>query len=87
MLDKKGNEIICQNCQGTGYVGRVGVFELMVVDDSVRKLIAEGASVNRVKSQCRKNRMYYLQEEALLKVIDGTTSMNEVLRGLRDGGK
>jgi len=87
VLDKKGNEIICQNCQGTGYVGRVGVFELMIVDDAVRKLIAEGASVNSIKKQCRKNRMYYLQEEALLKVIDGTTSMNEVLRGLRDGGK
>lgn len=87
LLDKKGNEIICPQCQGTGYVGRTGVFELMVVDDAVRQLIAEGASVDRIKSQCRKNKMYYLQEEALLKVIDGTTSMDEVLRSLRENGK
>ena len=36
--------------------------------------------MNRVKAQCRKNKMYYLQEEGLLKVIAGTTSMNEILR-------
>lgn len=87
ILDKKGNEIICPQCQGTGYVGRTGVFELMIVDDAIKQLIAEGASVDRIKSQCRKSKMYYLQEEALLKVIDGTTSMDEVLRALRENGK
>ncbi len=78
-----GKEIVCMTCRGTGYVGRTGIFELLVVDEAVSKLIEEGASVSRIKSQCRKNRMYYLQEEGLLKVIDGTTSMNEVLRCLK----
>jgi type II secretory ATPase GspE/PulE/Tfp pilus assembly ATPase PilB-like protein len=87
ILDKKGNEIICPNCQGTGYVGRTGVYELLVVTEPIARLIGEGASINRIKSECRKNRMYYLQEEALLKVIDGTTSMQEVLRSLRENGK
>jgi type II secretory ATPase GspE/PulE/Tfp pilus assembly ATPase PilB-like protein len=87
ILDKKGNEIICPNCRGSGYVGRTGVFELLIVDPVVAKLIAQGASINRIKSQCRKNKMYYLQEEALLKVIDGTTSMNEVLRSLKETEK
>ncbi len=87
LVDKKGNPIICESCQGTGYVGRVGCFELMVIDDATRTLIAEGATINRIKSQVRKNKMYYLQEESLLKVIDGTTSMNEVLRALKSGGK
>jgi len=86
-LSKRGKEIICQTCQGTGYVGRVGVFEVLVVDPAVAKLIAEGASIEKIKAQCRKNKMYYLQEEALLKVIDGTTSMNEVLRCLGSGEK
>jgi len=85
-LDKKGNPIVCRHCQGTGYYGRVGLFELMVVNEKVSKLIAEGAPVNKIKTECRKNRMYYLQEEGLLKVIDGTTSMNEVLRTLRSNG-
>ncbi len=81
-LNKRGKEIVCPTCQGTGYVGRTGLFEVLVVDPAVAKLIAEGATIDKIKAQCRKNKMYYLQEEALLKVIDGTTSMNEVLRCL-----
>jgi type II secretory ATPase GspE/PulE/Tfp pilus assembly ATPase PilB-like protein len=86
-LNKRGKEIVCPTCQGSGYVGRVGVFEVLVVDPTVSKLIAEGVGVDKIKAQCRKNKMYYLQEEALLKVIDGTTSMNEVLRCLGGGEK
>ncbi len=83
--DRRGRPIECMQCQGTGFVGRTGIYELLVVDEPVAKLIAMGASTNRIKSQCRKRRMYYLQEEALLKVIDGTTSMDEILRCLRTG--
>ena len=79
-LDRKGKEIVCMTCRGSGYVGRTGVFEVLVVDATVAGLIKEGAPMNRVKAQCRKNKMYYLQEEGLLKVIAGTTSMNEILR-------
>ncbi|MCH7993083.1 MAG: Flp pilus assembly complex ATPase component TadA [Planctomycetes bacterium] len=86
-LDRKGKEILCPHCQGTGYGGRTGIFELMVVDETIAKMIAEGATINRIKAQCRKGRMHYLQEEGLLKVIDGTTSMNEILRCLRTNGK
>jgi type II secretory ATPase GspE/PulE/Tfp pilus assembly ATPase PilB-like protein len=81
LVDKKGREIVCPTCQGSGYVGRTGLFELLVIKPDVAELITEGAPINRIKSQCRKNRMYYLQEEGLLKVIDGTTSINEILRG------
>ncbi|MFH0980907.1 MAG: ATPase, T2SS/T4P/T4SS family [Planctomycetota bacterium] len=83
ILDKRGRPILCQTCRGSGYVGRTGVFELLVVDKPMRALIAEGAPLKAVKTQARKNRMYYLQEEGLLKVMDGTTSLNEILRGLR----
>ncbi len=86
-LDRKGKPVVCTNCQGTGYVGRVGVFELLLLDPSVAKLLEENVPMDRVKALCRKSRMLYLQEEALLKVIDGTTSMNEVLRCLRGNEK
>lgn len=86
-LDKRGKEVMCPTCRGTGYHGRTGVFEVLVTDEPIGKLIAEGASVEKIQAQCRKNKMYYLQEEALLKVIDGTTSMNEVLRCLRSNEK
>jgi len=82
-MDRRGRPIVCSNCQGSGYFGRTGVFEVLPVDDNVRKLIAENAPIERIKALCRKHKMYYLQEEGLLKVIDGMTSMNEVLRCLR----
>ena len=85
--DRRGRPVVCSHCQGSGYFGRTGVFELMVIDASITKLIQENAPVERIKAQCRKNKMYYLQEEGLLKVIDGTTSMNEVLRCLRANDK
>ncbi|MFQ5592508.1 MAG: ATPase, T2SS/T4P/T4SS family, partial [Phycisphaerae bacterium] len=85
--DRRGKEIVCQNCQGSGYYGRVGVFELMPIGEAISKLIEGGAAMNKIKAQARKNRMYYIQEEGLLKVIEGVTSMNEVLRCLRNDEK
>ncbi len=84
---RRGKPIVCRKCQGTGYIGRTGVFEFFVVDPPVAKLIAAGEPVNRIKAQCRKSKMYYLQEEGLLRVIDGTTSMTEILRCLRTNEK
>lgn len=86
-VTRRGKPVVCQTCQGTGYVGRTGIFELLAIDESISRLIAEGAPINRIKAQARKNKMYYLQEEGLLKVIDGTTSMNEILRCLRTSEK
>lgn len=83
--DRRGREIHCGHCQGTGYYGRTGVFELLVVNDEIRNLIRTGARMNEIRAAARKNRMLFLQEEGLLKVIDGITSMNEVLRVLRNG--
>ena len=78
--DKHGNPILCPSCQGTGYFGRTAVFETFMISDALRKLIAEDAPVNVLRTQCRKERMLFLQEQVLRKVIDGTTSIQEVLR-------
>ncbi len=87
VYDRKGREIICQTCQGSGYVDRTGIFEILFVDDAVRKLIAAGAPIKQIKAQARKNKMLYMDEEGLLKVIDGTTALDEVIRVLRDDKK
>ncbi len=87
LVDKKGREIVCPSCQGTGYVNRTGLFELLAVDPIVTQLITEGAGLNKIKTQCRKNRMLYLQEEGLLKGIDGTTSIDEIIRGSKTEGE
>jgi len=79
-VDEDGHPIICPSCQGTGYIGRTGVFELMEITDDIRKLVSEKAQLAQIKAACRKNGMQYLQENALAKVIDGMTSIQEVIR-------
>lgn len=83
-VDKQGNPIICPVCQGSGYLGRTGVFELLIIDDALRSQIAAGASIATIKAEARKREMLYLQEVALQKVWEGITSINEVLRVTKD---
>lgn len=80
VVDEKGRPIICPACQGSGYVGRVAAFELLEVTDEVRQAVIRNASQTEIKKICRRNRMLYLQEQALRKVIEGDTSVQEVLR-------
>ena len=80
LVDADGNPIPCETCRGAGYFGRVGVFELLEVTDQLRQLVAEGASLSKIKAACRKDQMLYLQEQALQKVITGITSVQEVIR-------
>ncbi len=80
LTDPKGNPIVCPSCQGIGYIGRTAVFELIEVTDELRQIVASNASISEIKAVCRKNKMLYLQEQALRKVIDGQTSIQEVVR-------
>ena len=80
ITDEKGRPIICSACHGTGYLGRTAAFELLVVTEEIRQLIAQNAGLSQIKSGCRKNKMLYLQEQALRKVILGITGIKEVVR-------
>jgi type II secretory ATPase GspE/PulE/Tfp pilus assembly ATPase PilB-like protein len=71
---------ICKTCQGTGYYGRVGVFELLEVNEEIRQLIRQNAAVGQLKAAARKQRMHYMQENALRKVVSGETSIQEIIR-------
>ena len=73
-------EEICPTCGGTGYMGRTGIFELLVITDSMRDMIRENPSLNAIKAEARKNGMIYLQEDGLRQVIQGKTSIKELLR-------
>lgn len=77
----KEEEETCPDCLGLGYRGRTGVFEVMVLDDQARQFIASG-QVDHARSHLRKNRMLYLQESALTKVVEGVTSISEITRVL-----
>ena len=80
--DKHGKALTCENCQGTGYVGRTGVFEIITINNELRKVIKQSKSLPEIGTQFRRAKMLYLQEQALRKVISGTTAINEMIRVL-----
>jgi type IV pilus assembly protein PilB len=70
----------CDYCNNTGYKGRQGIFELMLMDDELRELIMRHASTNILRSEARKRGMRTLRETGLLAIYDGVTSIEEVVR-------
>jgi type II secretory ATPase GspE/PulE/Tfp pilus assembly ATPase PilB-like protein len=80
--DKRGKPTTCEHCQGTGFVGRTAVFELIIINDELRNAIKQSKSLPEIGTQFRRAKMLYLQEQALRKVIGGTTSVNEMIRVL-----
>ena len=70
----------CEYCGGTGYHGRTGVFELLVITDRIRDLIRDDINLNAIRQEAVKSGMKYLQEDGLRSVIEGTTSIQELLR-------
>jgi type IV pilus assembly protein PilB len=77
----KGYEPVgCVRCNHTGYRGRLGIYEVMPVDDGLRKLILEKNSADEMRDYARKQGMRTLREDGLEKIRDGVTSVAEVLR-------
>ena len=70
----------CPACNGTGYRGRTGVHELMVIDGPIRELLVGRPSIQAIRAAARKAGMRSLQEDGLRKVMAGITSVNEVVR-------
>ena len=80
--DKHGKPQTCEDCQGTGFVGRTGVFEMIVLDEALRSVILKSKSLGEITSAFRRAKMLYLQEQSLVKVINGVTAVNEIVRVL-----
>lgn len=70
----------CPRCKQTGFLGRSGIFELLVVDEHVRKLIDSGASAEQIKKLAQASGMRTLREAGLNKAKQGLTSVEEVFR-------
>jgi general secretion pathway protein E/type IV pilus assembly protein PilB len=70
----------CNECNLTGYRGRLGIFEIFVINDEVRHMIYDQTSAAELRQRARELGMRTLREDGLRKVISGTTTMEEVLR-------
>lgn len=70
----------CDNCGGTGYKGRVALYEVMVMGDSLRSFVLNGASTAELKAQAIRDGMLTLRMSGIKMIRDGITTIDEVLR-------
>jgi general secretion pathway protein E len=70
----------CRECRSTGYAGRVGLYELLTANDEIRTLATERASSSRIKQAAIQHGMRTLRDDGWTRVLNGQTSVDEVLR-------
>jgi len=70
----------CNKCGNTGYKGRIGIFELLKASDKISHLILENSPTNILQTQAVEEGMITLVEDGVLRVVEGTTTMEEVMR-------
>jgi type IV pilus assembly protein PilB len=70
----------CDTCRHTGYRGRLGVFELMVMTDELRRLVLSGASADVIREAAQRSGMRTLRQSGVDKVLEGVTTFEEMLR-------
>ncbi|MDR7521004.1 MAG: type II secretion system ATPase GspE [Armatimonadota bacterium] len=70
----------CEACNQIGYKGRIGLFEIMLVDDEIRTLVVKSASADVLKRAAITSGMRTLQQDGVAKVVAGVTSLEEMLR-------
>jgi len=79
-FDKHGKPILCEECQGTGFIGRTGVFESFVLNENSKEALRQAKSMQEIANQFRKSGLIYIQEQAIKRVATGLTSINEIIR-------
>ena len=70
----------CEDCRGTGYSGRTGIYEILVITDAIRQMIVDRASAADIKAHALEHGMHTLRMDGWRKVLNGTTTLEEVVR-------
>ncbi len=70
----------CERCNNTGYKGRMGIYELLVMNEKLREMIMTEASLDEFREECRKHGMRTLRESGLLAIQSGQTTIEEIVR-------
>ncbi len=78
--EEKNDSPPCKNCGGTGFRGRSGVYELLILNETIKNLIRDNPSVGAIREEAVRTGMKYLQEDGLRQVVAGNTSIQEILR-------
>ncbi len=72
----------CNLCANTGYRGRTGIFEFLIMSDSIRKMLRSNAGASEIKAQAVADGMISMKHDGMKKVADGLTSISEVMRSV-----
>jgi len=70
----------CQRCNNTGYRGRIAIFEIMIISDTLREMIMSHEPASALRTQARQEGMRTLRESGMLHIYDGITTIEEVVR-------
>ncbi len=70
----------CKNCNNTGYHGRIGIYELLVMNETLRDMTYQMAATEEIRSAAKANGMTSLKEDGLIKARDGKTTLDEIFR-------
>jgi type IV pilus assembly protein PilB len=70
----------CDQCDNTGYSGRIGIYEIMTVTPRLKNMISRNVSADELKAAAQEEGMHTLRESAVRLVLNGTTSYKEMLR-------
>lgn len=74
----------CEHCSRTGYRGRIAIYELLEVTSPIRRLVLNGAHPQEVRDAAAKEGMASLREDVIAKVLEGQTTLDEVIRVIAD---
>jgi general secretion pathway protein E len=72
----------CNFCANTGYCGRTGVFEVLLLDEDIRRLLLKGASTAEIRAEALRKGMVTMRRDGMIKVREGITSPHEVMRNI-----
>jgi ribosomal protein L37AE/L43A len=70
----------CEKCDHTGYKGRIGIYELFRLDDSIRTVVRTSGNIDQIREISRANGMHLMLEDAVEKLRAGMTTLEEIFR-------
>jgi general secretion pathway protein E len=77
----------CNLCVDTGYIGRIGIFEILVMTEDIKRLLISNAPPREIREQALRDGMVPLMHDGMIKVKEGITTISEVMRNVYSLGQ
>lgn len=74
----------CKKCNSTGYLGRIGIFEVFEMTEQLGEIIVKGPTEKAINQEARRQGMLTMEEDGIIKVLQGVTSLQEIMRASRE---